>query len=310
MSQQVVNVSKETLNKMSSYYQTTGSLPPGAVFKSKKNGCTITGYRSGKVLFQGAGSADEASKWQKNSQPAGASRRKPSVSDHKWKPSAEVLEKPLIGSDETGTGDYFGPMTVVAAHLTPAQLKEAEPLGLRDSKSMNDEIIRSTAPKLLSLCTYSLRVLRNEKYNELQQKGYNQGAMKALLHHRAIQSVIEQLQGEDVPVDGVLIDQFVKPERYFEYVKQTGGSWPEQIPIYFATKAEDMHPAVAAGSILARYAFLKEMDAIAQTLGLPVPKGAGSNVDKAAAEIASVHGKETLFRYVKAHFSNTGRVLK
>jgi ribonuclease HIII len=311
MSQQVIKASSRQLTEMKTYYEKGGlaSTPPGAVFSVKTDGCHITAYKSGKVLFQGKNSHKEASRWGSPAASAKSSA-KSSVDHHRYAPPKSIDGLPLVGSDETGTGDYFGPITVVAAHLTRDQLESAASLGLRDSKTITDPEIRQTAPKLLKQCTYSLTVLRNEKYNRLQAEGMNQGRMKALLHHEAIKNVIAKLKENGEPFDGVLIDQFVKPDTYFSYLKQSGKQWPDTLPIYFATKAEDLHPAVAAGSILARYAFLKEMDKLAETLGVPIPKGAGPRVDQAAREIYKSRGKEALYNSVKWHFSNTDRAVK
>lgn len=311
MSQQVIKVSPADMRKISAYYKKgeTATLPPGAVFAAKTDGCHITAYKSGKVLFQGPASTHEAARWAVLKKTAGAANKKSAVDQHSYAPPQDISNSLLIGSDETGTGDYFGPITVVAAHLNEHQLKDTESLGLRDSKTITDPEIKQIAPQLLKQCTYSLTVLRNEKYNKLQTEGMNQGQMKALLHHEAIKKVITKLKAENEPFSGVLIDQFVKPEGYFNYLKKSGKKWPAQIPIYFATKAEGLHPAVAAGSILARYAFLQEMDKLSASLGVPVPKGAGSHVDRIAKEIYHSHGKEALFHSVKWHFSNTKRVL-
>lgn len=315
MSQEVIKADASKIKKIKSHYQqhAVNKLPPGAVFAAKTSGCHITAYKSGKILFQGPGSAAEAARWGsvKPGVPStlGAAKKR-TVNEHRFAPPKDISESLLIGSDETGTGDYFGPMTVVAAHLNADQLKEAESLGLRDSKTISDPEIKHIAPKLLKLCTYSLTVLRNEKYNKLQSEGMNQGQMKALLHHEAIKNVITKLNENGSSFSGVLIDQFVKPDGYFNYLKKSGKKWPDHIPIYFATKAEGLHPSVAAGSILARYAFLEEMDNLSSTLGVPVPKGAGANVDKIANEVYRTQGKEVLYSSVKWHFSNTQRALK
>jgi ribonuclease HIII len=312
MSQQVIKAGPQQLEKIKNYYKkgAVSKLPPGAVFAAKTDSCHITAYKSGKVLFQGAASHQEASRWGGTASGSGKGKSKASVDQHKYAPPKDISQSQLIGSDETGTGDYFGPMTVVAAHLSTAQLLEAESLGLRDSKTITDPDIKRIAPKLLKLCTYSLTVLRNEKYNKLQAEGMNQGQMKAMLHHEAIKNVIGKLREQGDAFDGVLIDQFVKPESYFAYLAKSGKKWPSEIPIYFATKAEGLHPSVAAGSILARYAFLQEMDKLSASLGVPIPKGAGPRVDEAAGEIYRSHGREALYRSVKWHFSNTKRAAK
>ncbi|QKS72000.1 ribonuclease HIII [Paenalkalicoccus suaedae] len=315
MSNHVLAVSAATLQKIKAHYSRyhKAKLPPGAVFVAKLDDCNITGYKSGKVMFQGKGAEEEASLWQSQAS-AGkgptASKTRKAVGDHQYAPPSEILHLELIGSDETGTGDYFGPMTVVAAHLTRDQLETVESWGIRDSKTIRDDVIRALAPKLLKECTYGLVVVRNEKYNELNEKGLNQGQMKALMHHQALQKVFKKLEDGGLHTDGVLIDQFVAPNRYMEYLRSMGHSWKREEPLYFATKAEGLHPAVAAASVLARYAFLREMDKLSEQLGVTLLKGASAKVDASAREIVRTHGEDVLKSVTKWHFSNTQRALK
>lgn len=316
MSYEVLNVSNTALNDMQQHYKPyiKDKTPAGASFAAKLPQCSITAYKSGKILFQGKGASTEAMKWQ-SSKGVALSEKKaktPSstVDGHRYYPPADIDKQIILGSDETGTGDYFGPMTVVCVHLTKEQMAAIDSWGVRDSKTVKDDTIRKLAPRLLKECTYSLLVLKNEKYNNMQENGMNQGQMKALLHHQAITNVMKKCDENNLEFEGTLIDQFVSPIRYFEYLSSQNKSWESNKPLYFATKAEGIHPAVAAASILARYAFLQEMDQLETKLGLPVPKGAGPIVDKAAKKILASHGQDALYRSVKWHFSNTKRVIK
>lgn len=308
----MIQVTNKTLTEMNSHYSADlkSNPPKGAVFAAKTKGCMITAYKSGKVLFQGKDASNEASRWNgkktsKNDTSAKKKNSTSSVDNHNYKPPHNVTDLVLLGSDETGTGDYFGPMTVVCVHLSKEQMKTIEGWGIRDSKSITDTTIRELAPRLVKHCTYSLLVLKNEKYNELQEQGMNQGQMKALLHHQAITNVMKKCSEDEVDFDGVFIDQFVQPERYFEYLKGKKKAWISEKPIYFATKAENIHPSVAAASVLARFSFLNEMDKLEAEIGLPLPKGAGPKVDQAAREILRQKGQDTLYRCTKWHFANT-----
>ncbi|MGJ9382981.1 ribonuclease HIII [Salipaludibacillus sp. CF4.18] len=315
MSYEVINVQTKTASKMKSHYATyiKDKVPQGALFAAKLPQCSITAYKSGKILFQGKGASTEAAKWE-HTKPASTSKKETktsnSVDDHKYYPPQNIEEQIILGSDETGTGDYFGPMTVVCVHLTKEQMATIDSWGVRDSKTIKDDVIRKLAPRLVNECTYSLLVLKNEKYNAMQEKGMNQGQMKALLHHQAIMNVMQKCTENNLDFQGTLIDQFVGPARYFEYLSSKGKSWKSDKPLYFATKAEGIHPSVAAASILARYSFLQEMDRLEANLGKPILKGAGPNVDRAAKDILKSHGQETLYNIVKWHFSNTKRVMQ
>ena len=288
--------------KMKQFYQdwSITSAPPGAVFLAKLDNVTITAYqKSGKVMFQGANAEYEASIWGGEEQLV-VSKENSQNSSHNYEPPANVTALSLIGSDETGTGDYFGPITVVAAYVAPENRLKCQNLGVKDSKLLSDQEILDIAEELMNFIPFSLLVLRNRQYNELQQSGKNQGELKARLHEQAITKLLERIA--PVTPDAVLIDQFCSPNTYFKYIN---GKPNRSIPTYFKTKAESFSLSVAAASIIARTAFIKEMDIMSEKLGHAIPKGASHTVDQFAAKIMMEQGIETLNDYAKMHFANT-----
>ncbi|OMP67492.1 ribonuclease HIII [Domibacillus epiphyticus] len=297
MSHTVLVVNNETLEKMKNHYGVPPKLPAGAVFAAKADGCSVTGYRSGKVLFQGKNAESESSKWAGET----AAPKKKSV------PNAVLPDgfasMSVIGSDEVGTGDYFGPITVVAAYVEKSRISELKALGVRDSKDMKDPEIISVAKKLLKDIPYSLLILRNEKYNELQESGMSQGKIKAILHNQALFKLHEKIAPE-LP-EAVLIDQFAEKAIYYRHLN--GQNVIVRDNVFFSTKGESIHIAVAAASILARYAFLKEMDKLSEEAGFPIPKGAGQLVDEAAARLIKTYDESILRHFTKLHFANTGK---
>ncbi len=306
MANTVLKVTSQEINKMKEAYQAyiQPSSPPGSIFTAKPAGCTVTAYKSGKVLFQGKTAEIEAGKW---GSPPPAASPKPAKAKppHAFAPPENVSTLSLIGSDEVGTGDYFGPITVVASYVPAAQLELLKELGVKDSKFLNDKQIVSIAKDLLHTIPYSLLVLPNRRYNELQAKGMSQGKMKALLHNKALLNMLEKTK--DFHVDGILIDQFCEPGVYYNYLSREGNIVKDKV--FFATKGESLHLSVAASSILARYAFIKEMDKISAKTGIEIPKGAGSKVDLKAAEMIRKYGADYLTDIAKIHFANTKKAL-
>jgi len=302
----VIKVGPEQISKMASYYHQnkTEKTPPGAVFSAKVNGCTITAYHSGKVLFQGSSAESEAAQW---GTAESSIKKQPSLTKTPsgYQPPANISSMSIIGSDEVGTGDFFGPITVVAAYVKKDQIKLLKELGVKDSKNLKDPQICEIAKDLIQTIPYSLLVLHNEKYNELQQKGMSQGKMKALLHNQAINHLLKKIEPEKP--DGLLIDQFAEPGVYFRHLQ---GKNVYKDNIYFSTKAEGVHLAVAAASIIARYSFIQEFEKLSQKAGVNIPKGAGAQVDVAAAKIIQKKGSEFLSSITKKHFANTEKALK
>ena len=303
MANTVIQTTKGTIEKMKDHYQKVlvDKLPPGAVFVAKPSGCTVTAYKSGKVLFQGASGDGEASQWGSSVTPKVKSPTKGTTNLPE-----NFADWSVIGSDEVGTGDFFGPITVVSAYVKKEHIPLMKELGVKDSKNLSDPQIISIARDLISTIPYSLLILHNPKYNEMQAKGMTQGKMKALLHNKAILNLLEKMDPEQP--EGILIDQFVEKNTYFKHVSAQQKVQKDRV--YFSTKGESIHLAVAAASIIARYAFLKEMDKLSAKAGVEIPKGAGKHVDVAAAKIIKRKGVEELKSITKWHFANSEKAMK
>ncbi|MEH7332652.1 ribonuclease HIII [Neobacillus drentensis] len=299
----VINVGMKEILEMKSYYSMhlVDKLPPGSVFAAKTPSCMITAYKSGKVLFQGNASETEAGRWGGNPAPVSSKGKSAAKGDL----PAGIGEMSVIGSDEVGTGDFFGPITVVAAYVKKEHIPLLKELGVRDSKDLNDEKIIEIAKVIKDVIPFSLMTLKNEKYNQVQQKGMSQGKMKAILHNQAILNVLGKISPEKP--EAILIDQFVQAGTYFQHVK--GQKEVAKENVYFSTKAEGIHLAVAAASILARYAFIQYIDKLSEAAGFKIPKGAGAQVDVAAAKLILSKGREVLPSYVKLHFANTEKAM-
>ncbi|ANB55499.1 ribonuclease HIII [Anoxybacillus sp. B7M1] len=296
MAHYVIQATESTIKRMEQYYNSyiTGHLPAGALFVAKKNGCTITAYRSGKVLFQGKEAEKEAQIW---SIPAS---QQPTLKEQNTS-SSRLSIVSAVGSDEVGTGDYFGPIVVVAAYVAKEQISSLAKMGVKDSKQLTDEAICRLAPLLMEKIEYEQAVLSNHTYNQWQQNGMPQTKIKALLHNEAIKKLVQKLA--PASPEAIIIDQFIERDRYFLYLE--GERHVIRDHVYCIPKAETVHIAVAAASIIARYLFLHEMDKLSEQMGMNLPKGAGEHVDRAAASLIQTHGEASLEACAKLHFANT-----
>ncbi|WP_231514995.1 ribonuclease HIII [Oceanobacillus salinisoli] len=309
MGQIVHTFPTKTINEMKKYYQESlTSTPQGAIFRAKTQYAVITSYKSGKVLFQGSSPDTEANKWLKDSiqtKHNNSNRNQPKTTA--YAPSPILFKSNHIGSDEAGTGDYFGPITVGAVYVEKEKIALLKEMGIRDSKNLTDSVIQDLSKEIVQLnIPYSLVILHNEKYNQLQEKGWSQGKMKAMLHHSAINHLKRKIGS--APYDGILIDQFCEPGVYINYLKSEKRSLPEKT--HFMTKAESYSIAVAAGSIIARTSFVKEMDKLSDKMGIELPKGASSKVDRTIAHIIRSKGENILNSCAKVHFANTKKAKK
>ena len=279
----------------------TIGLPQGMKARKKHQGTTISVYNSNKVMFQGRNAEQLAQSLLPNasSQPKKQIAKKPKKSSH-----PQFNQYSCIGSDEAGSGDYFGPLTVCAAYVSDKNAQVLKTLGVDDSKKLTDDKIVELAEQLVTFIPHSLLVLDNPKYNERQAQGWSQVKMKAVLHNEAIKNVLSRIDSEEL--DYIVVDQFAQPGVYKRYAL-TDIPLPDKT--HFETKGESKSIAIAAASIISRYAFVKHMDHISKQLSTSVIKGASKKVDLCAARIINRLGIAQLDQVTKKHFANRDKAL-
>jgi len=295
---QVLKLDDQQLKRVITFYQDYQKETKNehARFFAQTEFVSITIYFSGKVMFQGQDAKDEYDMWvsllqyQETEQKQKPSKTKPPTFSNYFYPS--------IGSDEVGTGDFFGPITVCAAYLDPESVEYVKTLGINDSKKITDEKILILGELLKDKIKYSLLVLHNDKYNELQERGFNMNKIKAYLHNRAILHLLKKINGKPE----VIIDQFAEEKLYFRYLASEREVYRN---LSFHTKAESKYASVGIASIIARYAFLKHFDNLSKDAGYHLLKGASNEVDKVAARMIKDKGEAYLRHYAKLNFKNT-----
>ncbi|MCI5774009.1 MAG: ribonuclease HIII [Erysipelotrichaceae bacterium] len=249
----------------------------------KLENCTITCYTSNKVVFQGSDAQVYASAFMDEKKLV-VSKQPEAFQEH-------------AGSDEVGTGDYFGPVVVAACIVKSKDLPWLQAENITDSKKLSDEYILKIAPKLLQQLTYTILILNNDKYNTVHQSN-NLNAIKAKLHNQAYLNLSKK---QSLP-KLVVIDQFTPSKNYYQYLSQE----PEVIGnIHFETKAESKYLAVACASIIARYAFLIKWQEMEKRYAFTFHKGASSLVDQDIQAFIKQFGYERLHEVAKLHFKNT-----
>lgn len=295
----VIKVNEETKQKMIEYYKdkVRDKKIPYAIFQAQEEDTVITLYESGKAMFQGTSADVDAAMWGTVLDNTKEKQEEQKKKDQKYHNCSSV------GSDEVGTGDYFGPIVVTAAYVKKEDVEKLEKLGVGDSKKITDDKIKKITPELIKIVKYRSMILTNKEYNEKYTKDINMNKIKAILHNK----VLYQLMTEEKPnVDYIVVDEFARENRYYEYLN---GIPSIQRDITFMTKAEDKNLAVASASIISRYIFLKEFDKLSDSIHIPLPKGAGRDVDEIGEEIVEKYGEEKLQEIAKVNFKNTDRIL-
>jgi ribonuclease HIII len=303
----VIRVDNATKKLMDDFYKDMkrDKTPPYAIFQADTGDTIVTLYESGKAMFQGVSADIEADMWEnigKNKEDL-----EYFIDTEEKEEREEEIPIPMdissIGSDEVGTGDYFGPIVVTACYVKKDQLEKLEKLGIGDSKKIDDEKIKKIAPQIAKEIKYKSVILTNKEYNEKYNKDINMNKIKAILHNKVLYQLVNE---EKVKYDYIIVDEFAREARYYEYIHDQKAI---QRDITFLTKAEDISPAVGCASIISRYLFLKEFDKICDSIHIPLPKGAGKDVDTIGEEVVEKYGEEKLKEIAKMNFRNTERIL-
>ena len=205
-----------------------------------------------------------------------------------------------IGSDESGKGDFFGPLVIAAFFMPEGQEGALTALGVKDSKRTSDGRCLEIAATLKRGYPYhSVIAVGPEKYNELWEKLRNLNRLLAWGHARAIENILER-----VPAGKAVTDQFGDEKFVRNALLQKG----REIELVQMPRAEE-DPAVAAASILARAEFLTRLRYLSKDVGMELPKGASAQVEAAAVKLVRENGPDILGRVAKTHFKTTVRVL-
>lgn len=302
-----LKVSEKTRNQMVDFFQDLkrDKTPAYAIFQAQDGDTVVTLYESGKCVFQGK-DADLSSNFWIETEKINTGRAITTNSDEKKKKDSIYVDPKIyystaIGSDEVGTGDYFGPIVVTAAYVKKEDIKYLESLGVKDSKKLTDEKILEIVPIITSKVKYNTITLSNKDYNSYYAKGYNMNKIKAILHNKALSN----LKREKLPYDYIVVDQFAEKYVYFSYLKEVNDVVRD---ITFVTKGEDKSPAVALASIISRYVFIKEISKMSKELGMLIPKGASDKVDEVTLKVANKYGFDKLNEFVKLNFKNTDKI--
>ncbi|WP_419743694.1 ribonuclease HIII [Macrococcoides bohemicum] len=303
MSSNVYQLDEKSASKIISLLpESDSNLPAGSKYRKKIEGHTVTIYNSNKFMVQGSISETLAIKLLGN---AGIKLAGSSESKKKVAGKTIIYDSfNCIGSDEAGSGDFFGPMTVVASYVSKKNAEILKVLGVMDSKNLKDDKIIALAEQIIPIIPHSLLVLDNPKYNERKAIGWSQVKMKAVLHNQAITNVLKKIDG--APLDYIVIDQFAVQGVYENYALT---AIPEREKTRFETKGESKSIAIAASSIIARYAFVKYYDQIIRETGIHITKGAGAKVDLEAAKIIERKGIAYLDSITKKDFKNREKAL-
>ena len=268
-----------------------------AVAAAETDSFRVCLYKSGKCLVQGKGAEEFVS-----------FVLEPLVLQEVSLGYEDILDpdisRPHMGIDESGKGDFFGPMVVVAVFVDESLVNTFREMDVKDSKRItSDDKALSMGRDLRNLLgnRFSVVKIGPEAYNRLYSRMRNVNLMLAWAHARAIENLLEKVP--DCP--RAISDQFGNKSQVEKALMKEG----RRIELFHSHRAES-DPAVAAASVIARELFLRSLQDLVKKFGRAFPKGASAQVREAAVELARKEGADVLLKTVKCHFKTTDAVLQ
>ncbi|MEW5796599.1 MAG: ribonuclease HIII [Candidatus Zixiibacteriota bacterium] len=208
----------------------------------------------------------------------------------------------VIGVDESGKGDFFGPLVVAGLLAGDSDLPMLAEIGVRDSKRLTDKRILELDQRLRSTFVHHITVLMPDEYNRRYETVRNLNIMLADCHAETIAATIKSARARSKTVDLAISDKFGKTERLESALARVRC----ELPVTQIIRGESV-PQVAAASILARAEFVRRIKAMSEELGAALPKGASAHVDVVGRELVARYGPAILLRVAKRHFKNFKR---
>ena len=264
------------------------SKVPYTHFSASKEKLSVTAYLKGKLVVQGKKAAEFVEFYLEPEL-----LKQITISDGK-KVGVDYGESRL-GIDESGKGDYFGPLVVGGVYADAKDIEKLGAMGVKDSKKITDKRVEVLSKQIMSKYLFTTVVIGPEKYNELQKKMGNLNSLLAWAHARTIENLLTK-----VKCTKVVVDQFANKRLVQDALMEKG----KEVRLEQRHKAES-DLVVAAASILARAEFLRRLKHISDEIGIPLPKGASKKVDETAQRIIKEKGEAILIKVAKVHFKTT-----
>lgn len=266
------------------------STPPYTLFSAKKKGISCTLYLSGKLTVQGK---EMSAFIEFYLEPNFLG-----TFTHTYQ-TLEIDQTARIGIDESGKGDFFGPLCIAGVYADGTNISKLQAIGVKDSKLLNDKSILRVAQDIRKAFVHHIVRINPLKYNELYAQFKNLNHLLAWGHATAIEALVQRTACRQV-----IIDQFASEDTVIRALKR------KKLEIELTQRHRgESDLVVAAASILAREAFLRGLQNLSEEYGLLLPKGASQLTIKAGKSYVHKFGQEALGKVAKLHFKTTGQVI-
>lgn len=304
MNTYVQKIEKKDFLKVKEFFQNKGAKFEQlqyAEFKTKLSNCNGALYSSGKFVLQGKEISSIVNEFEiflglSSISSEIIATQKSLIKSTKT--TSTCAYSSYIGTDESGKGDFFGALVIAGVMIEDSNRQKFLDLGVKDSKKLNDKVIKHLAAEIKNNSVFSIVTIKPEKYNELYWKFKNLNKLLAWGHARAIENILNKQHCEYA-----LSDQFGDESLIKNALMNAG----QKIILEQRHRAES-DIAVAAASVVARAEFVIRMEEMEKYFGMEFSKGASTSVKEQAREFCKKYGKESLNKIAKLHFKTTQEI--
>ena len=294
---------KSKFNEIKAYFESINAEfaeQQYAQFRAKTPQGIAVLYNSGKLLIQGSDVSALVSDFKKSLNCIDKNKQQTLFmsQEHQINEQNQEIPLPHIGVDESGKGDFFGPLVIAGVLATEENSKKFIEAGIKDSKKLTDDKILKLAGLIKANATHSVVVIGNEKYNELYAKFNNLNKLLAWGHARVIENILEK-----EPCSYALSDKFGNESLIKNALIDKG----KNIILEQRVRGE-ADIAVAAASILARAEYVNRMQTLSSRYEIELPKGASDKVLMTGKNFAQKYGNEKLKFVAKLHFKTYNQI--
>jgi ribonuclease HIII len=288
----VTEINLDLTDNLKNYLISQGyviSVIPHSIFSAKHDGVSLTLYKSGKLVVQG-----------KNKDSLIKYYLEPEILktlNYSY-PEMNIDKTPRIGVDEAGKGDFFGPLCIAGVYADENLIQFLIKNEIKDSKKIGDPQIKKLAAIIRTHCPHEIIALFPEKYNELYARFKNLNSLLAWGHATVIEKLHQKTGCKNAHIDQFASKHVVENALSLKKIEMT---------LQQSHKGE-IDPVIAAGSILARDAFVSGIEKLSNFYGVYLPKGANHGVKDAARKYIETHSKEKLHLVAKMHFKTSSEL--
>ena len=267
-------------------------------WKAVNTGYTASLYNSGKFVLQGKEVSEIVKNFEGYMNISSAMKLQEISESVKEAEKEDYNKEEYIGTDESGKGDFFGPLVIAGVYVNVELTKKFKEIGIKDSKKLEERAIIKLSEEIKNSAPYSAVTIMPERYNELYKSFKNLNKLLAWGHARAIENVLDKQ-----PCKFALSDKFGNESLIKNALMKNG----RKIELEQKTQGES-YIAVAAASIIARAEFVKRCRDLNEKYKIEFPKGASDKVILKAREFINLYGKEQLKTVAKMHFKTVNQL--